>query len=211
MKRKRNQIGALTLATVAALFFALPVAAQVTIGSEQAPQKDALLDLRENTTDSLSSKGLLLPRVALASTTATTPLGAHVKGMFVYNTATTGDVKPGIYYNDGTQWVAAAGGQSSTPATGLKLVTVTDTEHNVTDEDIILVPDNAPGDVTLNLPTDTSVPVGRTIYIINNTSLHQVNTDPAYFINTTAGVDPKSARIVMYLGNGNWQNFSGYY
>ena len=104
MKRKRNQIGALTLA-IAALFFALPVSAQVTIGSEQAPEKNALLDLRENTTDSLSSKGLLLPRVELSSTTAATPLDAHVKGMFVYNTATANDVLPGIYYNDGARWV----------------------------------------------------------------------------------------------------------
>ena len=104
MKRRKKQLWALIL-FVAALFFTLPVAAQVTIGSEQIPEKNALLDLRENTTDSLSSKGLLLPRVELASTTDTTPLDAHVKGMFVYNTATAGDVTPGIYYNDGTKWM----------------------------------------------------------------------------------------------------------
>jgi hypothetical protein len=52
-----------------------------------------------------SNKGLLLPRLALTSTTAVTPLSAHVQGMTVYNTATAGDVTPGIYTNSGAAWV----------------------------------------------------------------------------------------------------------
>lgn len=52
-----------------------------------------------------TNKGLLLPRIALTSTTAVAPLAAHVAGMTVYNTATAGDVTPGYYYNDGTKWV----------------------------------------------------------------------------------------------------------
>ena len=123
MKRKRNQIGALTLAIVAALFFALPLRAQVTIGSQQTPDVNALLDFRQGTgSDSTSTKGLLLPRVELSSTTDASPLTAHVKGMFVYNTATAVDVKPGIYYNDGSKWVAAASGQSSAPAASSRLL-----------------------------------------------------------------------------------------
>lgn len=51
-------------------------------------------------------KGLLIPRVALAVTTASTPLSAPVAaGMIVYNTATAGDVMPGFYYHNGTKWV----------------------------------------------------------------------------------------------------------
>jgi hypothetical protein len=63
------------------------------------PNADALLDVSSTT------KGLLLPRVALTSTTSFAPLSAHVAGMTVYNTATAGDVVPGTYQNDGTKWV----------------------------------------------------------------------------------------------------------
>jgi len=52
-----------------------------------------------------ANKGLLIPRVALTSTSAFTPLSAHVAGMVVYNTATTGDVTPGFYYDNGTKWI----------------------------------------------------------------------------------------------------------
>ena len=51
-----------------------------------------------------TDKGLLMPRVALTGTTSFSPLTAHVAGMVVYNTATSGDVLPGYYYNDGTKW-----------------------------------------------------------------------------------------------------------
>ncbi|MDR1714728.1 MAG: hypothetical protein ACK5KN_07035 [Dysgonomonas sp.] len=78
--------------------------AQVTIGSGEIPNANALLDLKETSTGT-SSKGLLLPRVSLTSTALASPLSAHVAGMTVYNTATTGDVTPGHYYNDGTKWV----------------------------------------------------------------------------------------------------------
>jgi len=52
-----------------------------------------------------SNKGLLLPRILLVSTTLSNPLSAHVPGMTVYNTATIGDVTPGIYTNSGAAWV----------------------------------------------------------------------------------------------------------
>ncbi|SBW06045.1 hypothetical protein [uncultured Dysgonomonas sp.] len=78
--------------------------AQVTIGSGEIPNADALLDLTETSTGT-SSKGLLLPRVSLSSTALASPLSAHVAGMTVYNTATAGDVTPGHYYNDGNKWV----------------------------------------------------------------------------------------------------------
>jgi len=64
---------------------------------------DALIDMQS------TSKGLLLPRVELTSTTAAAPLAAHTAGMVVYNTVSAGSggtaVSPGYYYNDGTQWV----------------------------------------------------------------------------------------------------------
>ncbi len=77
--------------------------AQVTIGSGNPPNTNALLDLKESGTT--STKGLLMPRVALISTTSYAPMTAHEMGMTVYNTATQGDVTPGYYYNDGNKWI----------------------------------------------------------------------------------------------------------
>ncbi|MEI8049437.1 MAG: hypothetical protein WCI92_18800, partial [Bacteroidota bacterium] len=64
------------------------------------PNTNAGLDI------DFSNKGVLIPRVALTGTANAAPLAAHVAGMIVYNTATTGDVNPGFYYNNGTNWVA---------------------------------------------------------------------------------------------------------
>ena len=62
------------------------------------PNKAAGLDVN------FSDKGLLMPRVVLLGTTNFSPLTSHVAGMVVYNTATSADVKPGYYFNDGTKW-----------------------------------------------------------------------------------------------------------
>ena len=80
------------------IIMALPGFAQTGIGT-QTPNPDASLEL------GATDKGLLLNRVALTGTADATPLSAHVTGMTVYNTATAGDVIPGYYYNNGTQWV----------------------------------------------------------------------------------------------------------
>lgn len=80
--------------------------AQVGIGTT-APNADAELDITSTT------RGLLLPRLALTNTTSPAPLTADVAGMVVYNTATAGDVTPGFYYNDGTDWIRLGGGATS--------------------------------------------------------------------------------------------------
>ncbi|QDH77671.1 hypothetical protein FKX85_00860 [Echinicola soli] len=66
------------------------------------PNADAQLDI------SATDKGVLIPRIELTSTTAASPLRAHVAGMMVYNTATVGDISPGFYYNNGTVWLKVA-------------------------------------------------------------------------------------------------------
>lgn len=86
----------LTLFTL--LIFSASIA-QVGIGTT-SPNPDSLLDINA----SASPGGLLLPRLALSSTVSASPLSAHVGGMTVYNTASTGDVTPGLYYNDGSKW-----------------------------------------------------------------------------------------------------------
>ena len=80
--------------------------AQVGIGTD-SPDPDSDLTLASD------DKGLLINRVELTSTSNASPLTAHVKGMVVYNTQTTGDVTEGLYYNDGSKWVPATGGGGS--------------------------------------------------------------------------------------------------
>jgi hypothetical protein len=84
---------------LSAVFIAISVCSFAQVGiSTKTPNADSDLTL------GAIDKGLLLNRVALASTTAITPLSAHVAGMIVYNTATAGDVTPGYYINDGSKW-----------------------------------------------------------------------------------------------------------
>jgi len=68
-----------------------------------APNTNAALDISSTT------KGVKLPSLALAATNNASPLSGHVAGMLVYNTATAGtapnNVVPGLYTNDGTQWI----------------------------------------------------------------------------------------------------------
>ena len=84
--------------------------AQVKVGKNPTSiNANAVFEMEDTT------KGMLLPRLALSSSSAFTPLTAHVRGMVVYNTATALDVTPGFYYNDGVKWVRIAG---SAPSTG---------------------------------------------------------------------------------------------
>lgn len=96
-----------------ALALGLMASAQVKIGNNPtAIDANSLLELEA------TNQGLLYPRVALVSTDSYSPLVAvnpltslveKQKGMTVYNTATTttgtNDVTPGLYVNDGTNWV----------------------------------------------------------------------------------------------------------
>ena len=83
------------------------IQAQVKIGDNVSTlNANSILELES------TSKGLLISRVALTNTTSASPLAAHVEGMVVYNTATTGDVFPGIYYNTGLNWVNVIDGDA---------------------------------------------------------------------------------------------------
>jgi len=101
MKSKKINFRILSL-LITCLFFSLPLKAQVTIGSKDLPNPSAMLDIRSN-----DHYGLLLPNLELISTADATVLAGkvHVAGMLVYNTATINDVRPGVYYDNGTKWV----------------------------------------------------------------------------------------------------------
>lgn len=99
MKRHYNHTIKIALCMLAVIFSA-NLFAQVKVGNNPAVlNSNAVLEMESD------NKGLLLPRLALSATTSTAPLTAFVQGMFVFNTATAGDVTPGIYYSDGTKWV----------------------------------------------------------------------------------------------------------
>jgi hypothetical protein len=84
---------------------AASVNAQVRIGGLDDPNSSAVLDLNATDATDNGTLGLALPRVALTSTSE-----AVKKGMIVYNTATAGDVTPGMYYNDGEKWIRVGNG-----------------------------------------------------------------------------------------------------
>jgi hypothetical protein len=83
------------LATVNVIVFA-----QVKVSATPSvANPDAILEIES------TNKGLLLPRLALVSTTSPAPLTSFVKGMVVYDTVSINDITPGMYYSDGTKWV----------------------------------------------------------------------------------------------------------
>lgn len=92
----RGFIILLLLLMVSSVGFAQGVAISPTAAT---PDASAGLDVN------FTNKGFLISRVPLAATSNPTPLTIHVAGMIVYNSATIGDVTPGLYFNDGTQWV----------------------------------------------------------------------------------------------------------
>ncbi|MCF6306538.1 MAG: hypothetical protein L3J09_01135 [Flavobacteriaceae bacterium] len=124
-------VKSIALKVLLLVFISFPTYAQVGIGNT-APNADALLDVGTDT----STAGLRLPRVALTGTANVAPLSAHVQGMMVYNTATTGDVLPGQYYNDGAKWILLASndwkltGNSGTTA-GTNFIGTIDTQDVV--------------------------------------------------------------------------------
>lgn len=63
-----------------------------------APDASAILDI--DATD----KGLLIPRVALTSTSTAAPVTSPTASLLVYNTDTAGDVTSGYYYWNGSAW-----------------------------------------------------------------------------------------------------------
>lgn len=71
------------------------------------PDASAMLDVVN------TSKGMLIPRVALTATNAAGPITTPATSLLVYNTATAGaspnNVVPGFYYWDGSAWIAFMG------------------------------------------------------------------------------------------------------
>ncbi len=90
---------------ISALFTITCMNAQVGIGTTVI-ENGVELQIESN------NKGLLIPRIALTSTSSAAPVGPApiATGVLIYNTATAGigitSVTPGFYYWSGTEWVA---------------------------------------------------------------------------------------------------------
>jgi len=145
---------------LAACTFSFAAVAQVKIGGTVPPaiNTDAILELESTT------KGMILPRVALTGTANFAPLSAHVQGMTVYNTATASDVTPGIYVNDGTKWLRAGSASSN-----LKVTTITTNPYTLLADDAILISSVATANI-INFPALTLADAGRVVYLTNDNS-----------------------------------------
>ena len=97
--------------------------AQQGFGTNQ-PDKSAAVDIVS------SKRGLLIPRIALTSTTAATPVNSPAESLLVYNTATVSDVTPGYYYWDTTKWVRFVSSSTEKTVTVTEGENVTVTESN---------------------------------------------------------------------------------
>lgn len=71
------------------------------------PDSSAILDISDTT------KGILIPRMALTITTSAAPVTAPATSLLIYNTASINDVTPGYYYWDSTKWVRLATGSGN--------------------------------------------------------------------------------------------------
>jgi hypothetical protein len=108
---------------IASSCFASSVLGQIKIGENNKNiNADAMLDIESG------NKGVLLPRVSLVSTTTPSPLKIMTSGMIVYNTSSSNDLTPGLYYSDGTKWIKANSNTSALPfsAQNLTEIVVTD-------------------------------------------------------------------------------------
>jgi hypothetical protein len=119
---KRSTLSILLFLIIASYAFSQNVG--INAGGAAAPDISAGLDIN------FTTRGLLIPRVALNTISNSYPLPAHLAGIIVYNTSQNGDVTPGFYFNDGTKWIAgfpkpaAAGDMSFWDGTSWKSIPV---------------------------------------------------------------------------------------
>jgi hypothetical protein len=176
---------------IVALVAGLMVSAQVKIGGTvetiNTINANSILELES------TNKGLLFPRVELTGTANVAPLANHVPGMTVYNTATAGDVTPGMYTNSGAAWMRLDNVSASTPAYqniggGVQTMDGNGTILNTTY--FIIFQGNTAG--TLTTPTPVA---GKTLWV-RNTGLNAA---------TVAGQSINAGKMRAFVCDGtNW-------
>jgi hypothetical protein len=181
-----------------ALAIGLTATAQVKVGDNVTTlNASSLLELES------TSKGLLFPRVALTGTTAFAPLAAHVAGMTVYNTATAGDVTPGLYTNDGAAWVKLGGSTSS----ALSITIPTTDNYTVLSTDSVIYR-TLTANGTITFPS--TIPAGKVFYVANNSATNSWIISPAPINTGQNSIEGGLSHTIITLGGGQLLLGSGY-
>jgi hypothetical protein len=178
--------------------------AQMRISGSEAPNKSAVLDLNpdDQTTQGNAVSGLALPRVRLKNTGDTYPLLSHVPGMTVYNTATAGDVVPGIYFNNGARWIRQMDDESTKLTVekdsiiGNEVTGVTDGSLALSGAGTTLSPYTlsvAPGGITTDKLADGSITINK---FAENTFIELGDNIATNIYNTVLG-----DTIINYITN----------
>lgn len=171
--------------------------AQVRIGGTgTSVDANAILELQSST------KGLLFPKVALTGTANVAPLSAHVAGMTVYNTATAGDVTPGMYANSGTEWVKLG---STTSAFS---ITVPTTDNYTVLETDSVIYRTLTGAGTITFPS--TLPAGKVFYVANLAATSDWTFSPAPLNTGVTQIFAGVAHTIITLGGGQIMVVSGY-
>lgn len=126
--------------------------AQYGFGTDN-PDPSAVIDA------TAAEKGLLVPRVALVSTSNESPVTNPATSLLIYNTASVNDVTPGYYYWDGSKWMSLL--TTTTPIQTVVSKTIDDTLSK-TDNMVV-----ASGDITLTMPVITGTDNGVEISVKN--------------------------------------------
>jgi len=138
-----------------------------------------------------TSKGMLIPRVALTAANIASPVSAPADALLIYNTATAGTagnaVVPGFYYwsADASRWMAISGGTANNGNTGYGVWGDCATNGNISGYHPIVDSGAAAND---NFGKTVSI---SGIYSIVGSLLDDVGTN----------VDQGSASIYQYNGN----------
>ena len=152
-----------------------------------------------------SNKGLLFPRVALTSTTSFAPLSAHVAGMTVYNTATMGDVTPGMYTDNGSAWV-----RLGATATSCSVVLNTATTYTILGTEDIILNNTGTSAATFTLPATATI--GKRIVIANKAGNQMVSivvaSGGAFWNGFGFGTSGGNSNVFTYTGTNGWINES---
>jgi len=186
---------------ILALATGFVASSQVKIGDDVGNiNANSILELESTT------KGVLFPRVALTGTANVAPLANHVAGMTVYNTATAGDVIPGMYTNSGSAWVKLGGSTS----TALNVTTeLTGSYTALATDDIILMTPSGPA--TLTLPT-SGISIGKKYYVSIKGN-QSVALSPLPRDDANNSLQPTYGHTLIYVGGtgaGSWSVVSGY-
>ncbi|MEI7830594.1 MAG: hypothetical protein WCI31_12535 [Prolixibacteraceae bacterium] len=177
------------------------IKAQNNVGindDNSSPKASAMLDVFSTT------KGLLIPRIALTASTTAAPVTTPEASLLIYNTATAGDVTPGYYYWDGTsKWVRLL--SNADPKKDFNLVTKTANATLQKTENMVF----ASGDITLTLPAITSADDGLEISVKNFGTYMDVVTVVGATGSVTIDGSLSSALfknfgITFVAKNGNW-------